>query len=127
MGRESIVNKSISTRRAHSTRRILQAAIAGLAAAPMLFLLPHARATDLYWDINGAAPDSGPDAQPSGAWDGVTPNFNTDPTGGAGGSLTAITTSADQAIFSAGSNATGSFTVAISPAQTIGSLTINTG
>ncbi len=120
------MNQASHIRRAQS-RKILAAAVASLAAAPLLTLLPQARAADLYWDINGTTPDSGPDAQPSGTWNGVNTFFNTDPTGGAGGSLTAVTTDADQVIFSAGSNATGSFTVAITGTQTAGSLTVNTG
>ncbi len=123
------MNKSTTSRRAHSSKKILQAAIAGLAAAPLLSsLLPQqAHAATLYWDVNGVTPDSSGGTQAPGSWDGVNTFFNDDPTGGAAGTLTAVTTSADTVVFSAGANATGISTVVIVGTQTVGSVTVEEG
>jgi autotransporter-associated beta strand protein len=68
--------------------------------------------TNHYWDVNGTAAGAG-GATPAGNWDGATANFNTDAAGGAGGSLNAAPTAADNVIFAAGSDATGTYTVTV--------------
>jgi autotransporter-associated beta strand protein len=91
-------------------------------------------ASKLYWDINSNTPGAG-GASPSGAWDNLTPNFNNDAAGaGDVRGLTKNTGTLDTVVFSAGTDATGSFTVTATGAKTIkglevplGQVTINGG
>jgi hypothetical protein len=79
---------------------------------------PPPVAATLYWDVNGAgAAGAGGGATPAGSWDGATPNFNSDATGGAAGTLTANVTAADTVVFAAGTGATGSYTVTLTGAR----------
>jgi autotransporter-associated beta strand protein len=74
--------------------------------------LHSASGADYYWDTNGTT--SGPgSATPSGAWDGTNTFWNTDSTGGAG-TLFADPGTANTAVFSADSTATGNFVVTAS-------------
>jgi autotransporter-associated beta strand protein len=75
-----------------------------------------AKATDLYWDTNGATANTGTTA--AGNWDGTAVNWNSDATGEAAGTTTAITTTADVLHFSSGTNLTGAFTVTIPASST---------
>ena len=68
--------------------------------------------TTLYWDTNGTTAGAG-GATPSGTWDNLTPNFNSDGSGGAAGTVTATVTSGDTVVFAAGAGATGSYTVTL--------------
>ena len=69
--------------------------------------------TMLHWDIDGATAGAG-GATPSGTWDGATSNWSTDATGSSGTS----TWGADNvAVFSAGNDATGSYTVTVDGTQ----------
>ncbi len=79
-----------------------------------------------YWDIDQANPGSG-GATPSGNWDGTTQNFNSDPAGGGSGFLTATMTRGDTVLFSAASDATGSYTVTVSGTQTAGTVSFKNG
>lgn len=74
-----------------------------------------ARATDLYWDLNGTATNTGTSG--AGNWNGTTANWNSDSTGEAAGSTTAATTTADNVYFSSGTGLTGTFNVAESGTQ----------
>ena len=78
-----------------------------------LFLAAHpAHAVDLYWDINSIIAGSG-GPTPSGSWGtALTSNWNTDSTGGAG--TFQSTTATDDLHFSAGTDATGAYTVTTS-------------
>jgi autotransporter-associated beta strand protein len=72
----------------------------------------------VYWDLNGNTAGTGGGGggtTPSGNWNGTSPNFNTD-AGGAGTptSIRAATNAVDTVIFSAGSGATGAYTVSVS-------------
>src|SRR5687768_2207240 len=105
-------------------RRVLAAA----AAATLPIVLVGSRsaaAANLYWDINGTADGSSANTLAAGAW--TTPNvWNSDPTGGATGTLLPWSNAnGDTAIFSAGTNATGAFTV--SGNATAGGLVIEEG
>jgi len=80
-------------------------------------------AQTLYWDTNGATAGSG-GPSPSGTWDGVTPNWSTS---SAGTVTTTTWVSGDTAVFSAGTDATNSYTVTISGTQTAGGVTFQTG
>ncbi len=79
-----------------------------------------------HWDINGASAGAGGTA-PSGSWNGVTANFNTDSTGGAAGVTTAVTTASDVVIFSAGGGATDPYTVTLTGTQSASSVKIEEG
>jgi len=76
-----------------------------------------AHAAVKYWDIDGTTPGAG-GATPSGTWDtGTTANWTQDPTGTSAAETWAAN---DSAVFSAGTDAVGSFTVTVSgtPAAT---------
>jgi hypothetical protein len=83
-------------------------------------------ASTRYWDINGTASGPGGTA-PGGNWDGTTTNFNTDSTGGSAGALSAVPTSVDNVVFSAGNTATGSYTINVTAARTVGSIKVEEG
>ncbi len=98
-------------------------------AAALMFsalVAPAAPAQTLYWDINGTLAEAG-GTSPSGAWDGTTANFNTDSTGGAGGTMTAVTTNSSAVVFSAGADATGAYTVTLAGPQVVNSLAVEDG
>jgi hypothetical protein len=68
----------------------------------------------VYWDIDGNNPGAG-GATPSGTWDGVANSFNINSAGaGAPADITPLVTSADTAVFGAGGDATGTYTVTLS-------------
>jgi len=90
------------------------------AAVPM-FLSQAASAQTLYWDSNGATPGAG--TTPTGTW-GTSAFWSTDPTGSVS---TGAWTSGDSAVFSAGTDATGSWTLTVNAAQTVNSFTIEEG
>jgi autotransporter-associated beta strand protein len=74
-----------------------------------------------YWDPNGATTGAG--STPSGTWDTNSLNWSTN---SAGASLTG-TWSGGGAIFSAGSDATGSYTINVSGTQTVTNLWVKNG
>ncbi|MGC4007422.1 MAG: autotransporter-associated beta strand repeat-containing protein [Pirellulales bacterium] len=84
-----------------------------------------ARATPLYWDVNGATANTGTTA--GGVWDGVVTNWNSDPTGGAGSALIAVTTNTDDLFFSSGTGHTGSSTITFSGTQAANKVTFEEG
>ena len=94
-------------------------------ALPMCLALGWnvSRAATLFWDLNGATPGAG-GPTPSGLWDTTTANWSTD----ANGAVTTIPwTDGDNAVFSAGTDATGDFTVTIDVGRTAGNLTVEEG
>jgi autotransporter-associated beta strand protein len=80
----------------------------------------------VYWDINGTVAGAG-GATPAGSWDSTTANFNTDPLGAAAGSALAATNGAHNVTFSAGSDATGTYTVTLDGTRTAASVNIEEG
>jgi autotransporter-associated beta strand protein len=92
----------------------------------------------LNYDINGTAAGAG-GATPNGNWNGSTVTFNTDSTGGSGGTVTGNSLSTDPVVFTAAGEGTGSFTVNVTGTQsaalvgiargdvTLAGGTINTG
>ncbi|BCX46897.1 autotransporter-associated betastr and repeat-containing protein [Haloferula helveola] len=81
-------------------------------------------ATDIaYWDIDGSTPGSG-GATPAGTWDAATTNWNPDPDGTG---TVAAWTPGDIAIFAAGADATGTYSVTVDGAQDIGALIVEEG
>lgn len=92
-----------------------------LATAATTLLAPKLLAAPLYWDLtDGVAGAGGP--TPSGIFNSTSWNTLAD----GSGSLVGIT-SADTAIFSAGSDATGAFTVNLGAAQTVAGVTVEEG
>ncbi len=102
----------------HTRRVVFVASVVGVFS-------PLANATELYFDNNGAADNTGTGA--AGAWNGSAAIFNSDSTGGAGGTVTAATTNADPVHFSSGSGYTGAFTVTISGTQAANSILFEEG
>lgn len=78
----------------------------------------------VYWDINGNASGAGGGTAPAGTWSTSVANWNTTSGGGSGGTISSWVNGRD-AVFSAGTNATGSFTVTVS--GTVGVSSINVG
>lgn len=79
-----------------------------------LAILSNVRAATYYWDSNGTG-TAGSGDTPTGTW-GVDVFWNTDITGLAGGTTTATTISADDLVFSAGSDAVNAYTVSLNSA-----------
>src|SRR5439155_23193766 len=80
-------------------------------------------AADLYWDANGTIPGAG--ITPSGTW-GVDAFWNDQSDGGGAGTIGAWVSNSN-AHFSAGTDATGAFTVTLSAAQTVGNIFFEEG
>ncbi len=91
----------------------------------VLGLLCSSANAQLFWDINGTAPGAG-GATPSGTWDTATANWNSDATGGAGGTV-GTWSDGNTAYFAAGSDATGSYTVNVDGTQTPSQITFGYG
>lgn len=81
-------------------------------------------AAPLYWDLNGTTAGAG-GPSPSGTWDGALLNWN--PAADGTGTPVAWTNTADTAVFSAGNDATGVYTVTITGTQTAAGVTIEDG
>jgi fibronectin-binding autotransporter adhesin len=83
-----------------------------------------ATGADPFWDINGTTAGSGGGAAPSGTWSTSVAFWN--PVAGGTGT-TAVWNNGDAAVFSAGTNATGSYTVTVSGTVTASSITFEEG
>ncbi|MCX6955928.1 MAG: autotransporter-associated beta strand repeat-containing protein [Verrucomicrobia bacterium] len=88
-------------------------------------LAPSARSqTTVYWDLNGTTAGAG--TTPTGAWNTAGAAFwNTNSTGGAG--TFASWTQGNHAVFSAGTDATGTYTVTLGTGITVANLTFQEG
>jgi fibronectin-binding autotransporter adhesin len=93
--------------------------VAGL----LLATLPSARAVNVFWDSNGPTAGAGDPA--TGTW-GVDSFWNTDTTGGAGTFTTAVG-AANDAFFSAGSDAVSAFTATVIGTNLANSVTFQEG
>ncbi|MGA2442122.1 MAG: autotransporter-associated beta strand repeat-containing protein, partial [Tepidisphaeraceae bacterium] len=76
-----------------------------------------------YWDLNGSAAGAGGSTL-TGTWDSATANWNPS---SAGTSTTNAWTSGKVAMFAAGTDGGGTYTVTVSGTQTIGGLYFQTG
>ena len=93
-----------------------------LATAIALAAVPfHLTAAIVYWDSNDTTPGAG--VTPTGTW-GTSTFWSPDATGA---SPTVAWIPGDIAVFSAGTDATGAYTVTLSAAQTAAGLTIEEG
>ncbi|MES2438773.1 MAG: autotransporter-associated beta strand repeat-containing protein [Verrucomicrobiota bacterium] len=97
-------------------------------AVALLLACQSVRA-DLYWDIDGLTEGGSGTTSATGNWNGTTTNWNSDPTGGPGGTgiLTGATTGSDILHFSAGTDVTGSYTVTASGTRPADSLVFEEG
>ncbi|MFZ9938622.1 MAG: beta strand repeat-containing protein, partial [Luteolibacter sp.] len=77
------------------------------------------------WDTNGTDAGASDGITAAGTWGGNT-NWNTDHIGGSGGSL-ADWAAGNKAVFAAGTNATGSYAVAVDGTRDISGLTFQEG
>jgi fibronectin-binding autotransporter adhesin len=106
--------------RGHRAARIAVAVLPVVAALGT----PHAVcAALLYWDLNGATAGAG-SATPSGTWNGANSNWSS---ASAGNVAPQTYTSGSTAVFSAGTDATGSYTVTVSGTQTAAGITFEEG
>jgi len=82
-------------------------------------------AQTLYWDISGKAAGAG-GATPSSTWSTSAANKNW--SSNSGGTVATVTwTSGRDAVFSAGTDATGAYTVTVSGTQNVSSITVEEG
>src|SRR4030095_8430194 len=91
-------------------------------AAVLSAVVPMNVSAALYWDLNTTDPGAG--TTPTGTWDGATLNWNTD---SAGVAAPGVWAAGETAVFSAGSDATGTYTVTLSSPQTAGGLSFEEG
>ena len=82
-----------------------------------------AAAGPAYWDIDNTTAGSGPDDTPDGAWDGTTANWNNED----GDGTAAAWSPSNTAVFAAGSDATGAYTVTVAGTRDISGLTVEEG
>jgi fibronectin-binding autotransporter adhesin len=92
-----------------------------LLALALLSLIGRIGLADLYWDSNADTPGAG--TTPNGTW-GTDTFWSADP---AGAAATAGWTSGETAVFSAGTDATGAYTVTISGTQTAAGIRVEEG
>src|ERR1039458_6482960 len=100
-----------------SSLRILPAALCLMFA----LLATNVKAQTLYWDINGATDGAG-GPTPSGSWE--DPSWTTDSTGNL---ATRSWVEGDFPVFSAGTDATGAYTITASPDRTLAGMQVATG
>src|SRR4051812_40066077 len=93
-----------------SNRRRVCVVAAAVLTTAVATLAP---AADRYWDINGTTVGAGGSA-PTGSWGPSFANWTADFDGA---SATETWTDGSVAVFAAGTDATGSYTVTIDPAQ----------
>ena len=91
----------------------------------LLASCPPAHAIDYYWDVDGGTAGAG-GTTPAGTWStgGATLSTNVN---GATATGAVTTTTADRLFFSAGTDATGTYTVTVNGTQNIGRLTFQEG
>src|SRR5215212_8773383 len=77
-----------------------------------------------YWDVDVIARAGAGSATPSGTWNSSATNWNTDSTGTL---LPSTWTAGNTAVFAAGSNATGAYTVNVTGTQSLSGLTVEEG
>src|SRR4051812_26826227 len=86
-------------------------------------IAPSGWAASLYWDTNGPSAGAG-GTSPVGTWDTTKTNWNATPDGTG---ATVPWTSGSNAIFAAGTDASGTYTVTLLGNQTLSGLAIEEG
>ena len=77
-----------------------------------------------YWDVDVVSMAGAGSATPNGAWNSTSHSWNTDSTGLG---IPSTWTAGSTAVFSAGSNATGAYTVTVTGTQSLSGLTVEEG
>src|SRR3954470_1502297 len=77
-----------------------------------------------YWDIDVISRAGAGSTTPSGVWSATSTHWNTDSTGLG---IPTAWNAGNDAVFSAGTNATGTFTVTVSGTQSLAALTVEEG
>lgn len=108
--------------KARSNNRILAAV---LSLVGFSCTMPLAQAVNLYWDLDGATAGAGSTA-PSDVWATSGTTWSTSPNGTLATAAT-TTSSADDLFFSAGVNATGSYSITLNDVQSAKSLNFQDG
>ncbi len=88
-------------------------------------MAPRAEGQTLYWDGNGITAGAG--ATPDGTWGGIVGESPFWSVSSAGTVVTTIYVPGSDAVFSAGTDATGSYTVTLSGTQSAATLTVEEG
>jgi autotransporter-associated beta strand protein len=95
-----------------------------ISSAVQFFVPESALSAIVYWDTNGTLSGCGTNA--SGSW--LSSCWNTASTGGSGGTLgTWTATSGTDAVFSAGTDATGAYSIGVTGDQSVRNITISSG
>ncbi|MDI1318956.1 MAG: PEP-CTERM sorting domain-containing protein [bacterium] len=119
----------LSTFRLRPTSRVAARIAAQVIASALLafFTSPLLRAQTLYWDINGKTAGAG-GATPAGTWS-TSGGANRAWTTSSAGTLKATSNwiAAADAVFSAGTDATGAYTVTVTGTQDVSSITVTDG
>lgn len=103
-----------------------RALLASVLAVPVMTSLGQAAYGQLYWDANGTADGSG--TTPTGTWGSdLFWNDQSDGTDGGGFGTIGAWTDGQLAVFSAGNDASGAYTVTVTGTQTAGGINIQTG
>jgi autotransporter-associated beta strand protein len=106
-------------------RVTLRCLVAGLISALLFVTAGSAGAASYYWDTDGATPGAG-GATPSNTWSTGGTTWSTSPNGTVATPAT-TTAATDDLVFSAGINATGSYTITLNDSQSAQSLTFQDG
>src|SRR4051794_10074832 len=77
-----------------------------------------------YWDIDAVSRAGAGSATPAGVWSATSTHWNSDSTGLG---IPTAWTAGNEAVFSAGTNATGTYTVTVSGTQSLSALTVEEG
>lgn len=100
--------------------------LSALTLAGFTVAMPSAFATNYYWDTDGATAGAGGGSTPSGTWSGGGTTWSTSSAGTVAGA--AVTTgAADDLFLSAGTTATGAYTITLTTGQNAKSLTFEEG
>jgi autotransporter-associated beta strand protein len=116
----------ISRRVGYRPGSVLLTSNQGTDSSLTVLINPAAEREPRHWDINGTTAGAG-SATPTGLWNGVALNFNTDATGGGAGILLADTSALDTVVFAAGSDATASYTVTLTGTRAAGQVNVELG
>src|SRR6476620_8428030 len=77
-----------------------------------------------YWDVDVISRAGAGSTTPNGVWNSTSNNWNTDSTGLG---IPSTWTPGNTAVFAAGTNATGAYTVTVTGAQSLSGLTVEEG